>query len=83
MTPLILKMALIGAPMPQIPFDTVDPVLGRTIHVKASCAVDIAHSMVLLASDTIPLDTELTAALMRAFRTDGVTIINVCRIGVR
>ena len=83
MTPLILKMALIGAPMPQIPFDAIDPVLGRTIHVRSSCDVDVEHSMVLLASDTIPLDTELTAALMRAFRTDGITVVNVCRTGAR
>ena len=83
MMPLILTMAIVSATMPQIPFDAVDPVLGRTIHVRSSCAVDVEHSMVLLASDTIPLDTELTAALMRAFRTDGVTLINVCRIGVR
>ena len=78
MISLILTIGLIGAEMPQIPFDVVDPVLGRTIHVKSSCDTN-KRAFMLLLSDTTPLDNQLTAVLMQAFRTEGVTIINVCR----
>jgi len=82
MIPLILTVALVGSSMPQIPFEVTDNALGRTVYVKSSCAVD-KHTLVLLASDITPLDNELKAALMHAFRTDGITIINVCRTGAR
>lgn len=65
--------------MPPIPFDVHDPSLNKTIHVIASCEPR-EHSVTLLVSETMfPIAGQVKATITFAFKTDGITIVNICR----
>lgn len=65
--------------MPQIPFDVYDASLKKTVHVISSCE-PIEHSITLLVSETMfPIATQVKATISFAFKTDGITIVNICR----
>ena len=80
---LLLLIGLNGGDMPQIPFSVFDPALRRTIHVNSSCSIDQNTIVLLVSEDMFPVEAQIKVAVTKAFKTDGITKVSVCRHGNR
>jgi hypothetical protein len=79
MISIVFTLGLVGAEIPQIPFSVVDPTLGRTIHVNASCKADNGAMVLFFDADTAKIGPAVFSALKVAFATNGVTKLSICR----
>lgn len=79
MLAIMMLIGLNSGDMPQIPFEVYDPVMKRTIHVKGGCNSEPGTLTLLVSEHTFPILNQVRAAVTRAFRTEGVTIVYVCR----
>ena len=65
--------------LPPIPFDVHDPNLGKTIHIVSSCDAR-PRSITLLVNETDQdIKRQVYVSIALAFRTNGVTIVEICR----
>lgn len=65
--------------LPPIPFSVYDVRLRKTVHVVSSCS-ERPKSVTVLVSETVgDIKKQVYAGIKFAFKTNGVTIVEVCR----
>ena len=80
MFPLLCLLNICLTPTPQIPFEIYDVNLKRTIHVRASCETTDHTIVVYFEPQFADIHETVFVAVNTAFKTDGITIVNICRV---
>lgn len=65
--------------IPQIPFETFDPQLNKTVKVLAGCKDDANSRVLYFDSERLLVMADLSSSLDKAFNSPGVKRLLICR----